>query len=194
MKAKEPQLEYAMVHHWWAWNHPRIHELLAVAIISAVGPMASATLKSNRSRRMSPLSIEDLSSWKYLRRHSSHTGRVLTGGNLATIQFLLGISTALNLPLNKVIPDEWSIVAAMTAELCERVIPEADAQLYARYRCLLGGSASVHLDANAVRQAQELSGNSSTAERNAEERILAVARSLTPHLVAIDTEIENRKE
>ena len=188
----EPDFEFALTHHWWSWSHPKIHDALAVAIMSSVGPQVNQAIKTNRSRRVSPLSIEDLSSWRYLRRHSSHTGRVLTGGNLATVQFLLGISTALSIPLHQIMPDESQMIALMTTDLTRESIAFPDAKLYATYRSLAGNSSALKIDTEIALKAM---GSMSTQNdtRSPELRILGVVKSITPYLVAIDQEIENRK-
>jgi len=192
VKNADPNFEFALSHHWWSWSHPTIHEALALAIMSSVSPKVSESIKSNRSKRVSPLSIEDLSSLKYLRRHSSHTGRVLTGGNLATVQFLLGISTALSIPFHKIMPDETSIIAMMTTELAGGSVTYNDAELYARYRCGPPNPDCPNIDkdiAQLVTRSHPLGPDCLSPGL----RIMSVVERITPSLVSIDQDIENRR-
>ena len=184
---------FVVNHHWWAWNNARVHQALALALAACLGETVHQKLLENRRVHEKPGSLEDLSGWEFMRRDSNHTKRVVNGGNQTTLQFLLGLSTTLGIPLTELLPDQTTLIRNMTLELSGPALSLADATVYAAFRKRRKTNTTNSLGTAeflAMREEPDFSHFSVADLGNALNRVIFI---LGPVLGAIDQSMELKK-
>lgn len=188
---RESHVWLALLHHWWAWNHPTIHRALCEALVQVcVVPIEEALLR-NAKNGLCPANLRELAAPRFLRRDPSHLTRLF--GKKATqlrIEYLIGFATVLNASISDLIPDTALVIAEAALCLNERPsFSEDDALRYAQYRLFSGNCLGDFPNKKALNRIVAIAGSSAPSENAVLQKVLQVAEAIGPTLGRIDREL-----
>lgn len=125
---------YALSHSWWTWEHPAIRAALRQAFMAHWVPVVEQAFMRNRKQGHGPTDWAELVGWSQIRQDQRNIEKKAEGRYGCSEGFMLGLSTALKLPLSELYPTTEEYLQRATLALLKGRGDKASVTEYIQFR------------------------------------------------------------